>query len=120
MSNNIKVGDIFYDNRGITSFYQVVQVYKSGRVRIREIEKVETPTECEGELKAAPIPNKFKPKKDNDKNDKYARIKNNDKGTIKVIQQFSNGDYYISFYTGWADFYKGEPVISNYWSVWMK
>lgn len=120
MNNKIKVGDIFYDNRGITSFYQVVQVYKSGRVRIREIEKVETPTECEGELKAAPIPNKFKPKKDNDKNDRYARIKNNDKGTIKVIQQFKDGDYYISFYTGWADFYKGEPVISNYWSVWMK
>lgn len=111
----IKVGDIFYDNRGITSFYQVVQVYKSGRIRIREIEMVETPTEREGELKAAPILNKFKSKTESNKNDKHPRIKNNDKGVIKVIRQFSNGDYYINFYTGWADFYKGKPIISNYW-----
>lgn len=115
----IKVGDIFYDNRGITSFYQVVQIYKSGRIRIREIEKIETPTGYEGELKAAPIPDKFKPNTKYDKNNKHPRIKNNDKGTIKVVQQFSNGDYYINFYTGWADFYKGEPVISNYWIKWM-
>lgn len=115
----IKVGDIFYDNRGITSFYQVVQIYKSGRIRIREIEKIETPTGYEGELKAAPIPSKFKPNTKYDKNNKHPRIKNNDKGTIKVVQQFSNSDYYINFYTGWADFYKGEPVISNYWIKWM-
>ena len=120
MINKIKVGDVFYDNRGITRFYQVVQVYKSGRIRIREIEKKEKSTEYEKELKAEPILNKFKPNKDYDKNDRYARIKNNDKGTIKVVKQFSNGDYYISFYTGWGDIYKGKPVISNYWIKWMR
>ena len=120
MNNKIKVGDVFYDNRGITTFYQVVQVYKSGRVRIREIEKEERPTEYENELKAKPILNKFKPKIENNINDRHARIKNNDKGTIKVVKQFSNGDYYISFYTGWGDIYKGEPVISNYWIKWIR
>ena len=82
MDNKIKVGDIFYDDDGIAKFYQVVQVYKSGRVRIREIEKVETPTECGYEFKATPIPNLFKPKREYEKNDRYARIKDNDKGAI--------------------------------------
>jgi len=120
MNNKIKVGDIFYDADGIVDFYQVVQVYDSGRVRIREIEKIETPTDCGYEFKAVPIPDKFKPKIENDKNDRYANIKDNDKGAIKVVQQFSNGDYYISFYTGWANLYKGKPVISSYWYVWMR
>ncbi len=120
----IKVGDIFYDNNGIVNFYQVVQVYNSGRVRIREIEKEETPTECGYEFKATPILNKFKPKRKYDKNDRYnnryIRIKDNDKGTIKVVQQFSDDEYYIDFYVGYAKLYKGEPVISSYWSVWMR
>lgn len=116
----IKVGDIFCDNSGIINFYQVVQIYDSGRVRIREIEKIETPTECGYEFKAIPIPNKFKPKKEYNKNDRYANIKDNDKGTVKLVQQFSDGDYYIDFYAGWANLYKGKPVISSYWSVWMR
>jgi hypothetical protein len=68
----IKVGDIFYDNNGIVNFYQVVQVYDSGRVRIREIEKEEIPTECGYEFLATPVPSKFKPKREYDKNDRYA------------------------------------------------
>lgn len=120
MNNKIKVGDIFYDADGIVSFYQVVQVYDSGRVRIREIEKEEIPTECGYEFLATPVPNKFKPKEEKGNNDRYASIKDNDKGAIKMVQQFPNGDYYISFYVGWANLYKGEPVISSYWYVWMR
>ena len=122
MSSKIKVGDIFYDANGITSFYQVVQVYESGRVRIREIEKEES-TESENgyEFKAIPVPNKFKPKVEYSKHDLlYAVVKDNDKGAIKKLQQFSDGEYYIDFYGGWANLYKGKPVISSYWSVWMR
>ena len=120
--SKIKVGDIFYDNSGIASFYQVVQVYDSGRVRIREIEKEES-TESENgyEFKAIPVPNKFKPKVEYSKHELlYAVVKDNDKGTIKKLQQFSDGEYYIDFYGGLANLYKGEPVISSYWSVWMR
>lgn len=116
----IKVGDIFYDDNGIANFYQVVQVYDSGRIRIREIEKEETPTECGYEFKATPILNKFKPKRDCDKNDRYARIKDNDKGAIKTVQQFSDGEYYINFYVGYARLYTGKSVTSSYWNVWMR
>ena len=117
----IKVGDIFYDNSGIVNFYQVVKVYESGRVRIREIEKIEKETPVGYEFLATPIPNKFKPKKEYSESDlRYADIKDNDKGAIKVVQQFSSGEYYIDFYGGWANLYKGEPVISSYWSVWMR
>ena len=117
----IKVGDIFYDDNGIANFYQVIQVYESGRVRIREIEKEETPTECGYEFLAKPILNKFKPKKEYDKMQlHYADIKDNDKGTIKTVQQFSDGEYYIDFYVGYARLYTGKPVISSYWNVWMR
>lgn len=117
----IKVGDIFYDDAGIANFYQVIQVYDSGRVRIREIEKEETPTECGYEFNATPIPNKFKPKREYAKiEEKYVRIKDNDKGVVKLVQEFSDGEYYINFYIGYAKLYKGNPVISSYWSVWMR
>lgn len=42
MRKKIKVGEIFYNNYfgdGIASFYQVIKVYESGRVKVREIEK---------------------------------------------------------------------------------
>lgn len=116
----VKVGDIFYDDNGIANFYQVVQVYDSGRVRIREIEKTETPTECGYEFKASPISNEFKPKIEGVKVDRYTRIKDNDKGVIKVIQEFDDGEYYIDFYIGYAKLYKNKPIISSYWSVWMR
>ena len=115
----IKVGDIFYDDNGIASFYQVVQVYKSGRVRIREIEKIETPTECGYEFNAVPVPNKFKVKEETDKVDRFTRIKDNNKGAIKLVQEY-NGKYYIDFYVGSAYLYEGNSVISSYWSVWMR
>lgn len=116
----IKIGDIFYRNNGIASFYQVVQVYESGRVRIREIEKEETPTECGYEFLAKPILNKFKPKKEYDKMQlHYADIKDNDKGTIKLVQKFEDGTIYINFSTELGYLYK-KPVISSYWSVWMR
>ena len=122
MSNKIKVGDIFYDNSGIACFYQVVQVYDSGRIRIREIEKEES-TESENgyEFKSVPVPNKFKPKREYNQHELlYVAVKDNDKGTIKKLQQFSDGEYYIDFYAGYAKLYKGKPVISSYWSVWMR
>ena len=115
MNNKIKVGDIFCDDNGVASFYQVVQIYNSGRVRIREIEKNETPTECGDTFKATPIPNKFKPKEEYKKIDNYVRIKDNDKGTIKLIQQFDDGNFFISFYTGYACIYIGKAVNSTYY-----
>lgn len=117
----IKVGDIFYVNHGIAAFYQVVKVYESGRVRIREIEKEEKETECGYEFLATPIPNKFCPKREVEEFEKrYFNVVDNDKGAIKLIQYYDDGTPYISFLTENGYLYDGEPVISSYYYVWMK
>ena len=123
----IKENDIFYSRQGITVFYQVVKVYESGRVRIREIEKVEKPTECGYEFLATPLKNKFCPKREISEEDKkyyidnYIDIIDNDKGAIKLVKFFDDDSPYISLKGhDYATLYEGEPVISNYWYVWMK
>lgn len=110
----IKVGDIFYENLGIASFYQVVKVYESGRVRIRKIEKEEKETECGYEFLATPIPNKFCPKEE-----RYIDVKNNDKGFIKLVK-YIDKEPIIEFSASYAHLYKGEPIISSYWYVWVR
>lgn len=119
---NIKVGDIFYSSGGITNFYQVVKVYDNGRIRIRKIKKVEEPTDCRYEFLAKPLKNKFCPKKEYDESDKrYIDIMDNEKGTVKTIQYFSDNEPYINLKCNkWANLYKGDSVISSYWSVWMR
>lgn len=67
---NIKIGDIFYENRGIAHFYQVVKVYESGRVKIREIDKEETKSNGGYEMIAKPIKDKFLPKREYQKFEK--------------------------------------------------
>lgn len=71
----VKVGDIFYENDGPARFFQVVKVYESNRVRIRQIEKTETKTKCGYEFLAEPKKDCFLPKKEYDKYEKtYADI----------------------------------------------
>lgn len=102
----IKENDIFNSNMGITSFYQVTKVYDSGRVRVRKIEKEEIPTECGYEFLAKPQKNKFC---------------QDDKGAIKLVQYFDDGTPYLQLVGyDYATLYKGKPVISSYWNVWMR
>ena len=108
---NIKIGDIFYENRGIAHFYQVVKVYESGRVKIREIDKEETKSNCGYEMIAKPIKDKFLPKRDYQEFEKkYVEIK---------IDYYKNNPI-IEFKTSIADLWKGNDVISNYYNIWMK
>lgn len=117
---NIKIGDIFYENRGIAHFYQVVKVYESGRVKIREIDKEETKSNCGYEMIAKPIKDKFLPKRDYQEFEKkYVEIMDNDKGVIKKIDYYKNNPI-IEFKTSIADLWKGNDVISNYYNIWMK
>lgn len=122
MRKKIKVGDIFYSNYfndGLATFYQVVKVYESGRVRIREIEKEEKKTEFDCEFLATPLPNKFCPKRELDTIGGRADIQDNDKGTIKLVQ-YSDNKPFLSFSTRNAYLYEGKPVISSYYYIWMK
>ena len=118
----IKVGDIFYENHGIATFYQVIKVYDSGRVRIREIESELGKKISSYEFEAMPIINKFKPKVESTNNNYYKDIKDNDKGTIKVINYFNDGIPFLDLKGtySYATLWDGKPVISSYYYVWMK
>lgn len=117
---NIKVGDIFYENDGPARFFQVVKVYESNRVRIREIEKIETKTKCGYEFLAEPKIDCFLPKEELDDIEKrYADIVDNDKGTIKLIKYFKNEPIIDLKYT-YAELWDGEPIISSYYMGWMR
>lgn len=119
----IKIGDIFYENHGIATFYQVVKVYDSGRVRIREIESELGKKISSYEFEAMPIINKFKAKEELSKTDAYSRdIKDNDKGTIKVVNYFDDGTPFLDLKGtySYASLWDGKPVVSSYWYVWMK
>lgn len=116
----IKEGDIFYSGRGIAVFYQVVKVYDSGRVRIREIDKTEVPTEVGYEFLATPIKDKFlKKEKRNKRNAYVGDIIDNDKGVIKLVKYFDDGSAYIEFIGSIAYLYEDKPVISSYYYVWL-
>lgn len=116
----VKVGDIFYDNKGIALFYQVVKVYESGRVRIRQIDKEERETECGYEMLAKPIPNSFLPKREYEEFEKkYIRILDNEKGTIKEIKEWK-GKPIIEFKHSICELWNHEEVISSYYNIWMK
>ena len=53
--------------------------------------------------------------------DNYIDIIDNDKGAIKLVKFFDDDSPYISLKGhDYATLYEGEPVISNYWYVWMK
>ena len=118
----IKENDIFYSNTGIVTFYQVVKVYESGRIRIKKIEKIETPTECGYEFLAKPLKNKFCPNEEISEVNKHDMdIIDNDKGVIKLVKYFDDGIPFIDLKCNdWATLYEGKPVISSYWYVWMK
>lgn len=118
----IKVGDIFYENRGIAKFYQVIKVYESGRIRIRKIESEEYRTECSYEFLATPLPNKFCPKEEISELGKlYADIIDNDKGAVKLVKYLNDNTPFIEFYGGFhAYLYDGKPIISSYYDVWVR
>lgn len=100
----IKVGDIFYSNgseRYPARFYQVLKVYESGRVRIREIEKKEIKQVSVYDMLAIPVVNSFK---------------EDSKETLKVVSYDGDNDPYLFFSSyAIAKLYKGEPVISSYY-----
>ena len=111
----IKVGDIFYNNyynSGLASFYQVVKVYISGRVRIRRNEEKEIEWINGYEKKVMPDINNFCKKGG-------FIIKDNSKGTIKKVDfSCSSPSIDLGRYAGWL--WDGEPIISSYYYVWMK
>lgn len=57
-------------------------------MKVRKIEYEEKKTECGYEFLATPLPNQFCPKREYEVFSKkcYANIKDNDKGTIKLVQ----------------------------------
>lgn len=116
----IKVGDIFYENDGPVRFYQVVKIYDSNRVRIRQIEKIETKTKCGYEFLAEPKKDCFLPRKELDDLEKrYADIVDNDKGVIKLIQ-YSENQPIIKLKNIYAELWDGRLVISSYYMGWMR
>lgn len=116
----VKVGDIFYDNNGVARFFQVVKVYESGRIRIRQIDKEEHKTECGYEMIAKPIPNSFLPKREYEEFEKrYVDILDNEKGAIKEIREWK-GKPIIEFKYSICEQWNNEKVISSYYNIWMK
>ncbi len=111
----IKVGDIFYNNyynSGLASFYQVVKVYESGRVKIRRIEEKEIEWINGYEKKVMPDINNFC-------KEGGSIIKDNSKGTVKKVD-FSHNSPSIDLDhdPGWL--WDGEPIISSYYYIWVK
>lgn len=110
----IKVGDVFYENDGLARFYQVIKVYDSGRVKLRRIEEKEIRWISGYEKEVMPDINNFS------KEDRIFKS-DNTKGIIRLVDYESCSKPCITLnYNSFGWLWDGKPIISSYWSIWMR